>query len=47
MKIMKAMSVSVKPVFNKYINSIYDTQKGYPNVKPYSMGIQFGVYYGF
>lgn len=47
MKIVKAMSVSVKPVFNKYINSIYDTQSGYPNVKPYSMGIQFGVYYGF
>jgi len=47
MKIVKAMSVSVKPVFNKYINSIYDTQTGYPNVKPYSMGIQFGIYYGF
>lgn len=47
MNIVKAMSVSVKPVFTKYINSIYDTQSGYPNVKPYSMGIQLGVYYGF
>lgn len=47
MNIVKAMSVSIKPVFTKYINSIYDTQSGYPNVKPYSMGIQLGVYYGF
>ena len=42
-----SMSVSVKPVFNKYLNSIYDTEKGYPNLKPYSMGLQVGLYYGF
>jgi len=47
MKLVKAMSVSVKPVFNKYLNSIYDTQSGYPDVRPYSMGIQFGIKYGF
>jgi len=47
MKLVKAMSVSVKPVFNQYINSIYNTRSGYPNVRPYSMGIQFGIKYGF
>jgi len=43
----KSMSVAVKPVFTKYLNSVYDTGKGYPNVKPYSMGITVGLYYGF
>lgn len=43
----RSMSVAVKPVFTKYLNSVYDTDKGYPNVKPYSMGIQVGLYYGF
>ena len=42
-----ALSVSLKPVFNTYINSVYDTGKGYPDVKPYSMGMQVGLYYGF
>lgn len=46
-KIKKSVSFSVKPVFTKYLNSIYDTEKGYENVKPYTMGVQFGFYYGF
>lgn len=46
-KIAGAMSVSVKPVFSKYLNSIYDTDKGFPDVKPYSMGMQIGLFYGF
>lgn len=43
----RSMSVAVKPVFTKYLNSVYDTDKAYPNVKPYSMGITIGLYYGF
>lgn len=43
----KSMSVSAEPVFTKYLNSIYDTEKGYNNVKPYSMGLRVGIYYGF
>ncbi len=43
----RSMSFAIKPVFNKYLNSVYDTNKGYPDVKPYSMGLQFGLYYGF
>ena len=46
-RILRSMSVSVKPVFTKYLNSIYDTRSGYRNTKPYSMGIQVGIYYGF
>jgi len=43
----KTMSVAVQPVFTKYINSIYDTKSGYPNVKPYTMGVRFGIYFDF
>ena len=43
----RSMSFAIKPVFSKYLNSVYDTSKGYPDVKPYSMGLQFGLYYGF
>lgn len=43
----KTMSVAVQPVFTKYINSIYDTKAGYPNVKPYTMGVRFGIYFDF
>ena len=43
----KTMSLAVQPVFTKYINSIYDTKSGYPNVKPYSMGLRFGIYFDF
>jgi hypothetical protein len=43
----KTISVAVQPVFTKYINSIYDTDAGYPNVKPYSMGLRFGIYFDF
>lgn len=46
-KVSKAFSISAEPVFTKYLNSIYDTDKGYTNVKPYSMGLRIGVYYGF
>ncbi len=43
----KTMSVAVQPVFTKYINSIYDTKAGYPDVKPYTMGVRFGIYFDF
>ena len=43
----KSLSVSAEPVFTKYLNSVYNTQKGYANVKPYSMGLNFGIQYGF
>ncbi|MCF6171761.1 MAG: hypothetical protein L3J66_12350 [Bacteroidales bacterium] len=43
----KNMSVAVQPVFTKYINSIYDTKAGYPDVKPYAMGLRFGLYFDF
>ncbi len=46
-RLARSMSVSVKPVFNKYLNSIYDTKKGYPDVRPYSMGLQVGINFGF
>jgi len=43
----KAISLSVQPEFTKYLNSIYDTKNGAPNVKPYTMGVRFGVCYDF
>jgi len=43
----RAISLSVQPEFTKYLNSIYDTKNGDPNIKPYTMGIRFGVYYDF
>ena len=43
----KAISLSVQPEFTKYLNSIYDTKNGAPSVKPYTMGIRFGIYYDF
>ena len=43
----KTMSIALQPVFTKYINSIYDTKVGYPNVKPYTMGVRFGIYFDF
>jgi hypothetical protein len=46
-KINKSVSLSAEPVFTKYLNSIYNVEKNYPNVKPYTMGLQFGIYYGF
>jgi len=46
-KINSSVSLSAEPVFTKYINSIYNIEKNYPNVRPYTMGIQFGIYYGF
>lgn len=45
--ISKAFSVSAEPIFTKYLNSIYDTDKGYSSVKPYTMGLRVGIYYGF
>jgi hypothetical protein len=46
-QIVRSLSLSVEPVFSKYLNSIYDTDKGYQNVKPYTMGVRAGVFYGF
>jgi len=46
-KLHKSLSVSAEPVFTKYLNSVYDTDKGYTNIKPYTMGLRVGVYYGF
>ena len=43
----RSMSVSVKPVFNKYLNAIYDTKAGYTDTRPYSMGVQVGISFGF
>jgi len=43
----KSVSFSAEPVFTKYLNSIYDTKKGYSDIKPYSMGLRVGIYYGF
>jgi len=46
-KFTKAISLSAQPEFTKYLNSIYDTKNGDPNIKPYTMGIRFGIYYDF
>ena len=46
-KFTKAVSLSLQPEFTKYINSIYDTDIGDPNIKPYTMGLKFGIYYDF
>lgn len=43
----KSLSVSAEPNFSKYMNTVYNTDKGYENVKPYTMGIRIGIYYGF
>ncbi len=43
-KIKKGMSVTVSPVFSKYITNIYNSGD---KVLPYSMGIRFGIYYDF
>lgn len=42
-----SLSLSAEPVFTKYINSVYDINKGYNNVKPYSMSLRVGIFYGF
>jgi len=46
-RIHKSLSLSAEPVFTKYLNSVYDTEKGYSNTKPYNMGLKIGIYYGF
>lgn len=46
-KFSKAISISLQPEFTKYLNSIYDTKIGDPNIKPYTMGLKFGIYYDF
>jgi hypothetical protein len=46
-KLTPSLGLAAEPVFTKYLNSVYDTGKGYKNVKPYTMGIRVGVYYGF
>ncbi len=46
-RIHKSLSLSAEPVFTKYLNSVYDTEKGYSNKKPYNMGLKIGIYYGF
>lgn len=46
-KLNNAISLSAQPEFTKYLNSIYDTNKGDPNIKPYTMGLKFGIYYDF
>lgn len=43
----RAMSLSLQPEFTKYLNSIYNTEIGDPNIKPYTMGLKFGIYYDF
>ncbi len=43
-KARNGMSVSVAPVFSKYITNIYNSGN---SVLPYSMGIRFGIYYDF
>jgi hypothetical protein len=46
-KFSRAISLSVQPEFTKYLNSVYDTKIGDPNIKPYTMGMKFGIYYDF
>jgi hypothetical protein len=46
-RVAKSLSLAAEPVFTKHLNSIYNTDLGYPNVKPYTMGVRIGVYYGF
>jgi hypothetical protein len=40
-----AVSIVAEPVFSKYLNSIYSNN--YPILKPYEMGLRFGIYYNF
>ncbi len=46
-KFTKAVSLSLQPEFTKYLNSIYNTDIGDLNIKPYTMGLRFGIYYDF
>lgn len=41
-----SLSLSAEPVFTKYLNSIYMNGEGH-DVKPYTMGLRFGLFYGF
>ncbi len=43
-KLKKDFSLSLQPVFNKYLSNIYISNQA---VKPYGMGIRFGFYYNF
>lgn len=42
-RIVKSVSLNIKPEFTKYVNSVYKNQTS----KPYTMGIGFGLTYNF
>ena len=46
-KLANSISLSAQPEFTKYLNSIYDVNKGGPNTKPYTMGLRIGIFYDF
>ena len=41
-----SINLSIQPEFTKYINSIYE-QSSNNKARPYTMGIRFGIYFGF
>jgi hypothetical protein len=45
--ITKTISVTTQPEFTSFINSIYTEKSNRKKVKPYTMGIRFGIYYDF
>lgn len=45
--ISKTVSFSAQPEFTSYLNSIYTKQSSTTKVKPYTMGIRFGIYFDF
>ncbi len=46
-KITKTISISTQPEFTSFINSIYTNKSSDKLVKPYTMGIRFGIYFDF
>ncbi len=45
--IVNSLTLSLQPEFSKYLNSIYKNENSNPVIKPYSMGLRFGIYYDF
>ena len=46
-KLNKNISIIAQPEFSRYLTSIYDTDRGFDNVKPYMMNLRAGIYFDF
>ncbi len=45
--ITKSVSANIQPEFTKFINSVYSNNPDYRNIKPYTMGVRFGILFDF